>query len=82
MAPSHLVDVFIMLLDKSFVLKERLCKLLSNALHDLTSGWAEVGSKSETTLETQEVAKDVGEGSHDVSVVLQLPEATLNVVGV
>ena len=71
-----------MLLIKRFVLKEHLCKLPSNTAHDLPVGWAEVGTKNEATLKKQEVSKDVGEGSHDVKVVLQLPKATLSVIGV
>ena len=70
-----------MLLDKRVVLKERLRKLLSNVAHNLPIGWAEVGTEREATLEKQEISQDVGKSSHDVRVVLQLTETTLDVVG-
>ena len=68
------LKVFVMLLMESVVIKEGSGQLLEDLANNFPIGGAEVSTKWLTTREEELVRNDVGEGTHNIRVNLDLME--------
>ena len=78
--PAKFVQVLPVLLSERLVLEEAFGELFKDSVWSFPVRWAEVRSKGLPTLEVEYVVYDVREEPHDIWVVFELPEASLNIV--
>ena len=71
-----------MLVDQGGVEEELLGKGRLDMSNGFPVGWAEVSSKHKAYLEEQVVCKDVRERTCDISMMLDLADTRLDVIGV